>query len=250
MNGALDIRGALSSIRVPTLVMARDGDPICEPDAVRDLATRIPGARVMFFPGKTHYVYAPWAGIDGEPVWSAIEEFVTGTRAPVPSSRVLTTILALDIVASTEKNIATGDRVWRELLDAHYACVRDELATWRGTLIDTAGDGLLATFDGPARAVRFGFAMIRADRELGLQVRVGVNCGEVERAGDAIRGISVTLTSRIASAAKPGEVLVSTTIRDLTPGSGLQFQDRGAHELKGIADSRQLLRAVEEGDAV
>jgi class 3 adenylate cyclase len=188
---------------------------------------------------------APWAGLDGEPIYEAIEEFVTGSRPAMPSTRVLTTILALDIVASTETTIAAGDRAWRELLDAHYALVRNELARWRGVLIDTAGDGLLATFDGPARAVRFGFAMIRADRELGLEIRVGVHCGEVERADNAIRGISVTLTARILSAAKPAEVLVSTTIRDLTAGSGLRFEDGGMHGLKGIPEPRQLLRAVE-----
>ena len=245
MNGALDIRDALPSIRVPTLVMARTGDPICTPDAVRDLAERIPGAKLMLFPGPTHYVAAPWAGIDGEPVWAAIEEFVTGTRAPAPSNRILTTILAIDIVSSTEVTIAAGDRAWREVLDTHYGLVRDQLARWHGELIDTAGDGLLAIFDGPARAVRFGFAMIRGDRELGLQVRVGVHCGEVERSQNAIRGISVTLTARIVAAAKPGEVLVSTTIRDLTAGSGLRFEERGLHELKGIPEPRLLLRAVE-----
>jgi pimeloyl-ACP methyl ester carboxylesterase len=245
MNGALDIRDALGSVRAPTLVMAREGDPICHPDAVRDLAERIPGAKLLMFPGKTHYTSAPWAGIDGEPVWSAIEEFVTGAPAAAPSNRVLTTILALDIVSSTETTIAAGDRAWRDLLDAHYDLVRSELERWRGTLIDTAGDGLLATFDGPARAVRFGFSMIRRDRELGLQIRVGVHCGEVERTEDAIRGVSVTLTARVLAAAGAGEVVVTTTIRDLTAGSGLRFEDRGVHALKGIPDGRQLLRALE-----
>jgi pimeloyl-ACP methyl ester carboxylesterase len=245
MNGTLDIRDVLPAIRVPTLVMAREGDPIIEPDAMRDMAARIPNARLVLFPGGTHYMSAPWAGIDGEPVWSTIEEFVTGTKGAPVSDRVLTTILALDIVSSTEATIRSGDRAWRELLDAHYDAVRRTLAEWKGTLIDTAGDGLLATFDGPASAVRFGFAMLREDHELGIQIRIGVHCGEVERADDAIRGISVTMTARILAAAQPGQVLVSTTIRDLTAGSGLRFEERGMHDLKGIPDRRQLLRAVE-----
>ena len=245
MNGALDIRDVLPTIRVPTLVLAREGDPLLHPDAVRDMAARIPGARVQLFPGQTHFMSAPWLKLDGEPIWSAIEEFTTGARAAVGSDRFLTTVLFLDIAGSTERATALGDRAWRELLDAHYRVVRDELARAGGREIDTAGDGLLATFDGPARAVRFGLRMTRRDRELGLDVRVGVHCGEVERAGSAIRGIAVHMASRIAGAAAPGEVFVSATIHDLTAGAGLDFEDRGPHALKGIKGERPLLRALE-----
>lgn len=245
MNGALDIRDVLPSIHVPTLVMARDGDPIIQPDAVRDLAARIPGARLELFPGRTHFMAAPWAGIDGEPVWSAIEEFVTGSR-PAPSvDRFLTTILFLDLVRSTERAASLGDRAWRDLLDAHYRILREELNRAGGVEVDTAGDGLLATFDGPARAVRFAFAVIRSAKELGLEMRAGIHCGEVERAGTAIRGIAVHIASRTAAAAGANEVLVSTTIRDLTAGSGLRFVDRGLYELKGIPEPRLLLQALD-----
>lgn len=244
MNGALDIRDLLPSIRVPTLVMARDGDPLIHPDAVRDLAGRIPRARCIVFPGRTHFMSAPWANIDGEPVWATIEEFVTGSTSHAASDRVLTTILFLDLVRSTERAASMGDRAWRELLDAHYASMREELIRWRGTEIDTAGDGLLATFDGPARAVRFGFAAVARDRELDLDVRVGVHCGEVERAGTAIRGLNVHLASRVAANARAGDVVTTTTVRDLTAGSGLRFEDLGVRQLKGIDEPRQLLRAL------
>jgi pimeloyl-ACP methyl ester carboxylesterase len=246
MNGALDIRDVLPAIRVPTLVMAREADPIIDADAVRDMASRIPNARLLMFPGRTHYMSAPWAGIDGEPVWSAIEEFVTGTRPAPFSDRVLTTVLFVDLARSTELAARIGDNAWRKLLDEHYAAARAELARWRGVEIDTAGDGLLATFDGPARAVRFAFAVRARDRELGLDVRAGVHCGEVERADRAIRGINVNFAARIATAATPGEVLTSNTIRDLTAGSGLRFEDRGVQHLKGIDEPRQLY-AVAEG---
>jgi pimeloyl-ACP methyl ester carboxylesterase/class 3 adenylate cyclase len=245
MNGALDIRDALPSIHVPTLIMAREADPICDPDAIRDMAARIHGARLELFPGATHFMAAPWAGIEGEPVWSAIEEFVTGTRAAPPGDRFLTTVLFLDLVGSTERAVSLGDRAWRELLDAHYRVVRQELDRMRGVEVDTAGDGLLATFDGPARAVRFAFVVMRRVKELGLDIRAGVQCGEVERAGSAVRGIAVHLASRIAGVAAPSEVLVSSTIRDLTAGSGLTFVDRGLHALKGVPEQRQLFRALE-----
>jgi len=245
MNGALDIREILPTVRVPTLVIAREQDPLVDPEAVRDLARRISGAQLRLFPGATHHMAAPWAGLDGEPIYAAIEEFVTGSRPAVASDRVLTTVLFLDLVGSTERAAATGDRAWRELLDEHYRGIRQELARSGGLEVDTAGDGLLATFDGPARAVRFAFAVAHRDRELGLELRAGVHCGEVERAGDAVRGIAVHIASRIAGLALPGEVLVSSTVRDLTAGSGLRFEDRGTHALKGVAERRQLFRALD-----
>lgn len=245
MNGALDIRDILPSIRVPALVMARENDPMLDRDAVRDLAGRIPGARLQLFPGKTHYMAAPWAGLDGEPIFATIEEFVTGSPPAVASERFLTTVLFLDIVGSTERATAIGDRAWRELLDAHYLVVSSELGRSGGREVDTAGDGLLATFDGPARAVRFAFAVAKRDRELGLDIRAGVHCGEVERSSGAVRGIAVHIASRVAALARPGEVLTSSTVRDLTAGSGLRFEDRGMRALKGIPEPRQLLCALD-----
>lgn len=245
-NGALDIRDILPTIRVPTLVIAREGDPIIEAGAVRDLAARIPGAQVRLLPGATHMIVAPWLGLDGEDVYSAVEEWVTGTRAAVPSERFLTTILFVDLVGSTEHAARIGDRAWRLLLEAHYAAVGQALAAAGGRQIDTAGDGLLATFDGPARAIRCALAIERADRQLGLAARAGVHTGEVERSGDAIRGIAVHFTARVAARAPANAVFVTSTVRDLCAGSGIRFEDQGLHELKGIDGQRQLLAASEE----
>ncbi|GAC1697907.1 MAG: adenylate/guanylate cyclase domain-containing protein [Candidatus Limnocylindrales bacterium] len=244
-NGALDIRDILPAIRVPTLVLARIGDPIVEADAVRDLAARIDGAEIRFLDGDTHAVIAPWLGIDGEDFFSAVEEWVTGTRPALPSERFLTTLLFVDLAGSTEHAARIGDRAWRELLDQHYAAVGRALAEANGRQIDTAGDGLLATFDGPARAIRCAFEIERADRALGLAARAGVHTGEVERSGEAIRGIAVHLAARVAAAAAPDTVFTTSTVRDLTAGSGLRFEDRGLHTLKGIEGARQLLAVFE-----
>ena len=245
MNGALDIRDILPAIRVPTLVMAREGDPIIVPDAVRDMARRIPGARVMLFPGKTHYMSAPWAGIDGEPVYAAIEEFVTGSPPAPSGDRLLTTIAFFDIVSSTARATDLGDRAWRELLDQHYRVARDVLAEHNGIEIDSAGDGILATFDGPARAIHCMKAIARIDLELGIRIRAGIHVGEVERSGNAIRGINVHVAARIMTSALPGQILVSSTVRDLCAGSGIRFGDPKVYELKGFAEPRQLLAVVD-----
>ena len=244
MNGALDVRDILPVIRVPTLVMAREGDPIVHPDAVRDMARRIPGARVMLFPGKTHYMSAPWAGIDGEPVYSAIEEFVTGSPSAPPGDRLLMTIAFFDIVGSTVRATELGDRAWRELLDQHNRVAREALQEHRGVEVDSAGDGILATFEGPARAIECMRAIARADLELAIRIRAGVHVGEVERSGRAIRGINVHLAARIMAAASPGQVLVSSTVRDLCAGSGIHFGDPQLYDLKGIGP-RQLLAVVD-----
>jgi pimeloyl-ACP methyl ester carboxylesterase/class 3 adenylate cyclase len=241
MNGALDIRNILPAIHVPTLVMARDGDPFVDPDAARDMAGRIPGARLMLFPGKTHYMSAPWAGIDGEPVYAAIEEFVTGSPPAPSGDRLLTTIAFFDIVSSTARAIDLGDRAWRELLDQHYRVARDVLAEHNGIEIDSAGDGILATFDGPARAIHCIKAIARVDLELGIRIRAGIHVGEVERSGNAIRGINVHVAARIMTSALPGQILVSSTVRDLCAGSGIRFGDPKVYELKGFAEPRQLL---------
>lgn len=245
MNGDLDIRGVLGAINVPALIMAREGDPLIDPDALRDLAARIPGSTLRLFPGASHQLSAPWLGLDGEPIFAAIEEWVTGSAPAVSGDRFLTTMLFYDLVDSTPQAARTGDAAWRELLDRHYAIVRRELERHGGREIDTAGDGLLAIFEGPARAVRCARAIERGDRSIGLAGRAGVHTAEVERAGPAIRGINVAIAARICGVAGADEVLTSGTVRDLSAGSGIRFEDRGPHTLKGVDGERLLFAAVE-----
>lgn len=245
MNGDLDIRGVLDAINVPALVMAREGDPLIQTDAVRDLATRIRGSTLRLFPGGSHAIAAPWLGLDGEPVFAAIEEWVTGSAPAASIDRVLTTMLFFDLVDSTPQAARLGDVAWRRLLDDHYGAVRRELERYAGQEIDTAGDGLFATFDGPARAIRCARAIQLADRAIGLTGRAAVHTAEVERAGAAIRGINVAVASRICAAAAADTVLVSSTVRELCAGSGIRFEDRGAHVLKGVEEERRLFAAVD-----
>ncbi len=242
INGACDIREVLPAIRVPALVMVRDGDPIAPLEAVRYMASRIPGARLMSFPGRTHFMGT--ATIDPEPVFAEIEEFVTGTRPTTTADRFLTTILFIDLVGSTERAAELGDAAWRSLLDEHYRVAQAELARVGGRLVDTAGDGVLATFDGPARALRCAAAILDADRPLGLRARTGVHTGEVEVADGAVRGLNVHIAARIAGLAAADEILASSTVRDLTAGSGLHFEERGTHELRGVPEPRVVLRAL------
>jgi len=232
----IDVRDILPSIKVPTLVMNRVGDPDAVIGAARYTAGRIPGARLVEFPGVGHLFWDIWEDVAAE-----LERFITGARVAAPSDRVLATILFVDIVGSTERVAALGDAVWRNLLERYYALARRELTAYAGVEVDTAGDGLLARFDGPARAIRCARAIQRAATELGLELRAGVHTGEVELAGTAIRGIAVHTASRIASLAGPGEVYTSSTVRDLVAGSGLAFEDRGIHTLKGIPEPRQVL---------
>ena len=245
MNGDLDIRGVLGAIRVPALIMAREGDPLIDTDAVRDLSARIAGSSLRLFPGRSHAMAAPWLDLDGEPIYAAIEEWVTGSAPAMSTDRFLTTMLFFDLVDSTMQATTLGDLAWRTLLDRHYAAVRQELERHAGREIDTAGDGLLATFDGPARAIRCARAIERADRTMGLAGRAGVHTAEVERAGAAIRGINVAVAARICAAATADEVLVSSTVRELSAGSGIRFADRGSHTLKGVEGERQLFAAVD-----
>ena len=243
MNGEIDIRDVLPSIRVPTLIMARDKDPIVSVDAVRAMAELIRGSRVVIFPGASHAIAGP--GLDPEPVYAVIEEFVTGSATSAHTDRFLATILVLDIADSTAVVAHIGDADWRSLLEEHYRVARRELARHRGLEVDTAGDGLLATFDGPAGAIRCARAIQRADRSLGLTARAGIHCGEAERAGGAIRGIAVHVASRLAALAAPNEILVSSTVCDLAAGSGLEFLDRGAHELKGVPERRRVFAVAD-----
>lgn len=232
----MDVRDILPSINVPTLVMNRVGDPDAVIGAARYTASKIPGARLLEFPGVGHLFWDIWEDVAVE-----LERWITGTRVAAPSDRVLATILFIDIVGSTERVATVGDAVWRNLLERYYALVRRELVAYAGVEVDTAGDGLLARFDGPARAIRCARAIQRAATELGLELRAGVHTGEVELAGTAIRGIAVHTAARIASLAGPGEVYASSTVRDLVAGSGIGFQDRGVHTLKGIPEPRQVL---------
>jgi class 3 adenylate cyclase len=240
MNSQIDVRAVLPTIRVPALVLQRVGDRDVDVEEGRWIAGQIPGAKYVELPGDEHLI---WAG-DVDELVDEVEEFVTGSR-PVPDAhRVLATVLFTDIVGSSQRAATLGDRAWRELLGAHHAAVRRELERFQGQEVDTAGDGFLSTFDGPARAVRCGRAIQGAVRELGLEVRAGLHTGEVELAGEKITGIAVHTGARVAALAEPGEVLVSSTVKDLVAGSGLEFEDRGAHELKGVPGEWRLYSLV------
>jgi class 3 adenylate cyclase len=200
-----------------------------------DLAGRVPGAEVLELPGEDASL------LGGGDAAGEIERFLTGTSQDeeVPD-RVLTTVLFTDIVGSTERAAILGDRSWRELLDRHHAAVRRELAHFRGSEVDTAGDGFLATFDGPARAIVCARKIVRETRDLGIDVRAGVHTGECEVSGDTVAGIAVHTGARVASEAAAGEVLVSQTVKDLVAGSGIEFEDRGVRELKGVPGEWRL----------
>ena len=238
MNGQIDIRNVLASIHVPTLLLVRENDPIASVPAMQAMADAIPGSRLVVFPGASHQIAG--AGVDPEPVYTAIEEFVTGATAASTSDRYLSTILVLDIAHSTEHAARLGDAGWRSLLEDHYLVARRELSRYRGNEIDTAGDGILATFDGPAAAVRCAGAIQRLDKAVGLEARAGVHCGEVERVGKSIRGIAVHIAARLAAMAEPSQILTSMTVRDLAAGSGLKFESRGVHTLKGVPEQREI----------
>jgi class 3 adenylate cyclase len=237
MNRDMDIRGILPTIRVPTLVLNRIGDPVAPIEAVRDMAARIPGARLIEFPGGTHRISGT---PETEAIMGAIEEFVTGERPRPRIDRVLTTVLFIDVVGSTERAAAVGDRAWRELLGEHHRRVRAELVRFGGREVDTAGDGTFATFDGPARAVRCAGAISAAVQGLDIRIHAGVHTGEVELDGEHVRGIAVHIGARIATLAAPSEVLISSTVKDLTAGSGLVLEDRGVHALKGVPERWHL----------
>ena len=243
MQSEVDIRHILPVIRVPTLVLQRRDDVYRDPGNSRFLAENIPGAAYVELAGRDHL---PYVG-DQDAVIEEIEEFVTGVRRGPRSDRVLATVLFTDIVGSTERAAELGDDKWRDVLDRHDAIVRKEIERFRGREVNTAGDGFLATFDGPARGVRCALAVCEAVRALELQIRAGLHAGEVELAGEDIRGIAVHVAARIASTARKSEVLVSSTVRDLVAGSGLQFEYRGAHSLKGVPDEWRLY-AVRKGE--
>jgi pimeloyl-ACP methyl ester carboxylesterase/class 3 adenylate cyclase len=236
MNMEIDVRHVLPAVRVPTLVLHSVNDRLIEIGAARYMAERIPGAKLIELDGIDHI---PW-GCDSDRFVDEIAEFVTGTRPGAEPDRVLATVLFTDIVGATEHASRVGDRGWHDLLDSHHALVRRELEHFRGREIDTAGDGFLATFDGPARAVRCACAISKGVRALGLEIRAGLHTGECERMGDKLGGIAVHTGARVAAEARTGEVLVSSTVKDLVAGSGLAFQDRGVQRLKGIPGEWRL----------
>jgi class 3 adenylate cyclase len=231
MNSQIDISDIVSTIRVPTLVIHRTEDATINVEGGRDLATHIPDARYIELAGKDHL---PWVGDNSMEIADDIEEFLTGTRAPVTVDRVLATVLFTDIVGSTEKAASLGDRRWRDLLDSHHATIRRNLARFRGHEVKTTGDGVLATFDGPARGIRCACAIAEEIKPLGIEVRAGLHTGECEMTDDDVGGIAVHIGARVAALAGAGEVLVSSTVKDLVAGSGLRFGDRGSQSLKGV----------------
>jgi class 3 adenylate cyclase len=238
MNMEIDVRHVLPAIRVPTLILhRRNGEHSVA--AGRYLAEKIPTARHVELEGAEHFA---WLG-DTEAVMSEVETFLSETMPPPEADRVLATVLFTDIVGSTIRAAELGDTRWRQVLREHHAIVRTQLARYRGREIDTAGDGVFATFDGPARAVRCARAIVEALRDLGLEVRAGLHTGEVELEDGRARGIAVHIGARIAQAARPGEILVSSTVKDLVAGSGIEFEERGAAELKGVPGEWQLYRA-------
>jgi pimeloyl-ACP methyl ester carboxylesterase len=240
MNTQIDVRDVLPTIGVPTLLIYRTDDADVQVDEGRYIAERIPGSRFVELPGTDHLM---WTG-DTDALLDEIEGFLTGVRRGPDPDRVLATVLFTDVVGSTATASRIGDRAWRSLLDRHHQVIRRELERWRGREIDTAGDGFLATFDGPARGIRCAVAATEGVRDLGLQIRAGLHTGEVEIADGNVRGIAVHIGSRVSGVAAPGEVLVSRTVADLVAGSGIVLAERGEHELKGVPGT-WLVYAVE-----
>jgi class 3 adenylate cyclase len=240
LDHKLDIRAVLPTIQVPTLVVNRVGDRVANVEEGRWLAAQIPGARFVELPGDDH---PPWAG-DQRSVIDAISSFLGVTRPPAEVHRVLATVLFTDIVDSTRKAAEVGDAAWKDLVAECEERSKAEITRYSGTFIRSTGDGVFATFDGPARGVRCAQAIGTSLREVGLEIRAGCHTGEVELAADSVSGIAVHIGARIAALASGGEVLVSSTVKDLVVGSGLSFDNAGEHELKGVPDPWRLYRVV------
>jgi class 3 adenylate cyclase/pimeloyl-ACP methyl ester carboxylesterase len=232
----VDVRAVLPTVRVPTLVVQHADNPITPAEWGKYVADHIPGGKYVELPGRNMYHFVePWRDSFQE-----IAEFLTGQQAEVADDRVLATVLFTDIVDSTRRAVEIGDRDWHALLDAHDAIVRSQLARFRGREVNTSGDGFLAMFDGPQRAIRCGMAIRDAVQALGIEVRAGLHTGECEIRGDDIGGIAVHIGARVSGLAGPNEVLVSSTLRDLVIGSGIEFEERGIHELKGVPGEWRL----------
>ena len=237
MMAEMDIRDILPNIQAPTLIIHRTDHPAVPIESARYLADHIPDARLVELPGTDALPYTPSGGDD---VLDEIQEFLTGVREGPPSDRVLATVLFTDIVDSTKRASELGDSAWRELLDRHDAAVRRQLDRYRGIEVGTAGDGFVAMFDGPARAIQCALAVRDNLEPLGLDVRAGLHTGEIERSGAEVRGIAVHIGARVAALAGAGEVLVSGTVPPLVVGAGLDFADRGERELKGVPGTWHL----------
>jgi pimeloyl-ACP methyl ester carboxylesterase len=241
MNMKIDITGILPFIRVPTLVVHRTNDPVVNVEGGRQLASSIPNARLLELPGINHF---PYLGDDADQVTNEVIEFLTGARPVVGDERILATVLLTDIVGSTKHAEEMGDRRWRELLDAHNAIFRRELTRFRGREVKTTGDGFLATFDGPGRAIQCSLALIASVRPLGVEIRAGLHTGEVEIVDNDVRGIAVHVAARVAALAKPNECLVTRTLKDLVAGADISFSVRGKRHLKGLAEAVDLFAVV------
>ena len=235
LDFAIDVRDVLPAVRQPTLLVHRTGDfwPV---EGARWMAERIPEARLVELAGEDHW---PWIG-DSNAIVDEIEEFLTGRRSSPEPDRILATVLFTDIVASTERAAVLGDLAWREVLRNHAAIVRRNLDRYHGREIKNTGDGVFATFDGPARAVRCARSMAKGVRPLGIEIRAGLHAGECELLGDDVGGIAVHTGARVSSLAGANEVLVSSTVKDLVAGSGIEFEDRGEYELKGVPGEWRL----------
>jgi class 3 adenylate cyclase len=242
MNAEIDARPIVATIRVPTLIMHRIGDTRITVDSGRYLAANIPGAKFVELPGSDHYWHAERDISDR--VCEEAEEFLTGSRREAEVDRILATVLFTDIVDSTKRAAELGDRRWRGLVERHDGVVREQLARFRGREIKNLGDGFLATFDGPARAVRCAAAITNVMQPLDIAVRSGLHTGEIEFIRDDISGIAVHIAARVAGMAGAGETVVSSTVRDLVAGSGLRFEDRGLHPLKGLPEDVHMYRAL------
>jgi len=238
--GETDVREVLPLIRVPTLVVRRRDDTRVDRRHAEYVRDHVPGARFVELPGTESILFLD----DTEPLVDGLEEIVTGSRAARPPERVLATVLFTDIVSSTERAAQLGDRRWRELLDGHHALVRDALAAYDGEEVKTMGDGFLATFDGPARAVRCALRVAERSGAAGIPIRAGIHTGECERVGSDVAGIAVHIAARVLAAAGAGQVLVSRTVTDLVAGSGLSFEPRGAHTLRGVPGEWELFQAA------
>ena len=240
MNFETDVRDILPVIRVPTLVLHMRDNPNVVAEHGRYLADHIPGAKYVELDGSNPL----WWYEGTEAAYDEIEEFLTGERRPPEPDRVLATVLFTDLVSSTERAAALGDRRWRDVVEGHDATSRRHVERYRGKIVRSTGDGMLATFDGPARAVHCAVAVRDAIRNLGLEVRAGLHTGEIELMEDDLSGIAVHIGARVSAIARPGEVLVSRTVKDLVAGSGLAFEDRGPHKLKGVPDEWDLYAVV------
>jgi pimeloyl-ACP methyl ester carboxylesterase len=237
MNSMIDISGILPYVHVPTLVIHRTQDPVVNVDGGRQLAKDIPNARLLEVPGNDHL---PYLGEDSDQLTDEVAEFLTGVKPATGGERVLATVLLTDIVGSTRHAETMGDRRWREVLDAHNAIFRRELTRFRGVEVKTTGDGFLATFDGPGRAIQCSLSLVHAMKSLGIEIRAGLHTGEVEVGKNDVRGIAVHVAARVAAQAQANECLVTRTVKDLVAGAGIRFTGRGKRDLKGLAEPIDL----------